>query len=217
MEIYWHGQACFEIRALSTDSKTKTRIVIDPYGNSIGLKLPLLKADLVLITHDHEDHNNSAAVKDSPFIIEGPGEYEVKDVFVKGFFASHGRKDKKDLGRIVVYIIEAEGIKLCHLSDFGQKELLPEQLDKVGDVDILMIPVGGKYTIDGEAAQKIANQVEPKIIIPMHYNLPGLKVDIAGAGEFLKAMGQEDLKPEDCLKIKKGDLPSETRIILLKP
>ena len=217
MEIYWHGQACFEIRALSTDSKTKTRIVIDPYNNSIGLKLPLLKADLVLISHDHDDHNNAVAVKDNPFIIKEPGEYEVKDVFVKGFFASHGQKDKEDLGKVVVYIIEAEGIKLCHLSDFGQKEILPEQLDEVGDVDILMIPIGGKYTIDGGEAQKIANQIEPKIIIPMHYKIPGLKVDIAGVGEFLKAMGREDLKPEDYLKIKKDDLPSETKIILLKP
>ena len=133
MEIYWHGQACFEIRSLSSDSKTKTRIITDPYSNSIGLKLPLLKADLLLITHNHEDHNNASAVKDNPFIIEGPGEYEVKDVFVKGFFASHGQKDKKDLGRITVYIIEAEGIKICHLSDFSQKELLPEQLEIVGE------------------------------------------------------------------------------------
>ena len=217
MEIYWHGQACFEIRSLSADSKTKTRIITDPYSNSIGLKLPLLKADLLLITHNHEDHNNASAVKDNPFIIEGPGEYEVKDVFVKGFFASHGQKDKKDLGRITVYIIEAEGIKICHLGDFSQKELLPEQLDIVGDVDILMIPVGGKYTIDGGEAQKIANQIEPKIIIPMHYKIPGLKVDIDGVSEFLKAMGQEDLPLEDCLKIKKDGLPSETKIILLKP
>ncbi len=216
MEIYWRGQACFEIRALSADPKIKTRIVTDPYNNSIGLKLPLIKADLVLMSNNHDDHNNSAAVKDNPFIIEEPGEYEVKDVFIRGFSASHGQKDKKDLGKIVIYTIEAEGIKLCHLGDFGQEELLPEQLEGVGDVDILMIPVGGKYTIDGETAQKIANQIEPKIIIPMHYKIPDLKVDIAGVGEFLKAMGQEDLKPEDCLKIKKDDLSSETKIILLK-
>ncbi|MBU3918815.1 MBL fold metallo-hydrolase [Patescibacteria group bacterium] len=217
MEIYWHGQACFEIRSLSADSKTKTRTIIDPYSNSIGLKLPLLGADLLLMSHNNEENNNIFAVKDNPFVIQGPGEYEVKDVFVNGFFASRKQEDKKDLGRITVYIIEAEGIKICHLGEFSQKELLSEQLDKVGDVDILMIPVGGKYTIDGVEAQKIANQIEPKIIIPMNYKIPGLSVDIDGVSEFLKAMGQEDIEAEDCLKIKKDNLPSETKIILLKP
>jgi len=217
MEIYWHGQSCFEIRSLSADSKTKTRIAIDPYSNSIGLKLPLLKADLLLISDNNEDNNNISAVKDDPFVIQGPGEYEAKDIFVKGFFANHREEDEKDLSRITIYIIEAEGIKICHLGDISQKELLSEQLEKVGDVDILMIPIGGKNTIDGGEAQKIANQIEPKIILPMHYKIPGLKIDIDEKSEFLKAMGQEDIKAEDCFKIKKDGLPLETRIILLKP
>jgi len=217
MEIYWHGQACFEIRSLSADSKIKTRIVIDPYSNSIGLKLPLLKADLLLTSDNNEDNNNISAIKDDPFVIQGPGEYEAKDIFVKGFFANHREEDKKDLTRITIYIIEAEGIKICHLGDISQKELSSEQLEKVGDVDILMIPVGGKNTIDGGEAQKIANQIEPKIILPMHYKIPGLKIDIDEKSEFLKAMGQGDTKAEDCLKIKKDGLPLETKIILLKP
>jgi len=213
MEIYWHGQACFEIRTLSTDSKTKTRIIIDPYNNSIGLKLPSLKADLVLVTHDHEDHNNFKAIKDNPFVIQNPGEYEIKDVFVKGLVASHG----KDRGKTNIYVVGTEDIALCHLGDLGQKELTSEQLEQIGDVDILMIPVGGKYTIDAELAQKVTNQIEPKIVIPMHYKIKGLKIDIQGVDEFLKTMGQEDLKPEDCLKIKSSELPSETKLVLLNP
>lgn len=217
MEIYWHGQACFEIRAASIDVKKKTRIVIDPYGKEIGLKLPSIKADLLLITHDHEDHNNEKAVKDNPFVIKEAGEYEVKEVFVKGISAGHGSYEKKDLGKTVIYVIEAEGVRVCHLGDLGQDELTSEQLEEIGDVDILMIPVGGKYTVDAERAQKIANQIEPKIIIPMHYKIVNLKIDLDKVDEFLKTMGQENLKEEEGLKIKSNSLPSETKIVVLKP
>ncbi|OQX70722.1 hypothetical protein B6D52_03615 [Candidatus Parcubacteria bacterium 4484_255] len=217
MEIYWHGQACFEIRTASIDAKKKTRIVIDPYGKQTGLKLPSLRADLLLITHDHEDHNNEKVVKDSPFVIKEAGEYEVKEVFVKGVSASHGTYEKKDLGKTLIYIIETEGISLCHLGDLGQEELSSQQLETIGDVDILMIPVGGKYTIDAEGAQKIANQIEPKIIIPMHYKIANLKFELDKVDEFLKTMGQENIKEEEVLKIKANALPSETKIIVLKP
>lgn len=217
MKIYWHGQSCFEIRTASTDAKKKTRLVIDPYNSSIGLKLPTLEADLVLVTHDHADHNNTKAVKGKPFIINEPGEYEIKEVFVQGISSSHGTYDKKDLGKNTIYIIETEGIKICHLGDLGQKELIAEQLENIGDIDILMVPVGGKYTIDAEAAQKVANQIEPKIIIPMHYKIEGLNIDLDNVDEFLKTMGQEDLKGQEELDIKSNSLPAETKIIVLKP
>ncbi len=216
MNILWHGQACFEIRIPSNQAEKKI-IVIDPFSKDIGLKLPSLTADILLVSHEHSDHNYVKAVKGNPFLINGPGEYEIKEVFIQGISGSHGSFQKKDLGKITIYILEAEGIRLCHLSDLGQKELAPEQLEAIGDVDILMIPVGGSYTIDGQAAQKIVNQIEPKIVIPMHYKLPNLTVALDGVKTFLKAMGQEALESQASLKIRQQDLPAETKLIVLKP
>jgi L-ascorbate metabolism protein UlaG (beta-lactamase superfamily) len=215
MKIYWYGQSCFEIRATSVDAKKKTRIVIDPYENNTGLKLPLLQADLVLITHNR-DNSNIRAVKGNPFIISESGEYEVKEVFVRGMSSICSSHEEKDLDENIIYLIEVEGIKICHLGNLGQKELTVEQLENIGDSDILMLPVGGKYTIDAETAQKITNQIEPKIIIPMYYKIKGLKIDLDGVDEFLKTMGQEDLKEQEEISIKKGDLPAETKIIVLR-
>jgi len=215
MDILWHGQACFEIRIPSNQAEKKT-IVIDPFSPDYGLKLPSLTADILLISHNHPDHSNIKAVKGKPFLIEGPGEYEIKGAFIQGIAGSHGSFQKKDLGKITIYTLEAEGMRLCHLSDLGQKELTPEQLEVIGEVDILMVPTGGSYTIDGETAQKIVNQIEPKIVIPMHYRLPKLKVKLDGVEAFLKAMGQEEIEPQAGLKIKKQGLPAETKIVVLK-
>jgi len=216
MNILWHGQACFEIRIPSNQADKKI-IVIDPFSQDIGLKLPSLTADILLVSHEHSDHSNVKAIKGSPFLINGPGEYEIKEAFIQGISGSHGSFQKKDLGKITIYIIEAEGIKLCHLSDLGQKELTPEQLEAIGDVDILMVPVGGSYTIDGQTAQKIVNQIEPKIVIPMHYKLPNLTVALDEVKTFLKSMGQEALEPQASLKVRQQDLPNETKLIVLKP
>jgi len=210
MDIYWHGQACFEIKT----QVDKKKIVIDPYTKDYGLKLPKLEADLLLITHDHKDHNNIRGVSGNPFIINSPGEYEAKGIFIQGINASHGEKR----GDVIIYIMDIEGMKVCHLSDIGQ-ELTDEQVEKIGDVDILMIPVGGIYTVDGEGAQKIINQIEPKVIIPMHYQIPGLKLDkkLESVSSFLKTMGHEEIQAESSLKIKKAGLPPETKIVVLKP
>ena len=109
-------------------------------------------------------------------------------------------------------------MRLCHLGDLGQKELTPEQLEKIGDIDILMIPVGGNYTIGSEEATKIISQIEPRIVIPMHYDLPKLKVKLEGVEKFLKAMGVKSLEPLPKFSVKKKDLPEEeTRVVLLKP
>jgi L-ascorbate metabolism protein UlaG (beta-lactamase superfamily) len=215
MNIIWHGQSCFEIRIPSNQTEEKV-IVIDPFSESIGLKLPSLTADILLVSHNHSDHNNIKAIKGNPLLIDVPGEYEVKNVFIHGLSGSHGSFEKKNLGKITIYTIEVEGIRLCHLGDLGQKELNPEQLETIGDIDILIIPVGGSYTINGEEAQKITNQIEPKIVIPMHYKLPKLKVNLDEVEMFLKAMGQEITEPQTSLKIKKQGLPAETKIVVLK-
>ena len=214
MIIKWYGQSCFQITA-NSNKNGPVNVIIDPYNESIGLKLPRkLEADLVLVTHDHEDHNNVKKIEGSPFIIDGPGEYDVKNVFVHGIPSLHNKKGDKN----TIYKIETEGIKICHLGDLGQKELTSEEVDAIGGVDILLIPVGGVFTIDGKEAVKIMSQIEPKIIIPMHYKIPGLKIQLNPLDGFLKSLGIKSLEKLPKLNIKEKDLPEEeVKIIELEP
>ena len=229
MQIIWHGQSCFQI-FVRREKNNQVSIVIDPFDESLGLRVPKLEADILLITHSHHDHNNIKAVSgptsaSSPFLISGPGEYEVKEVYIRGI---------PSLGENTIYTIEAEDLKLCHLGDLGQKELTADQLEKIGEVDILMIPVGGIYTISSKEAPKIMAQIEPKIIIPMHYQVPKLKihpvksreagakqfngVKLDGLDKFLKTMGIKSIESLPKLSIKKKDLSEEEiKIIVLKP
>lgn len=217
MHIIWHGQSCFEIIA-SHKIGEQVKIVIDPFSEEIGLNLPKLEPEILLITHSHYDHNNVKAVGSSPFLIEGPGEYEIKDVFIQGIPSYHDEKEGKERGQNTIYTIEAEEMRLCHLGDFGETELTSEQLEKIGDVDILMVPVGGIYTLDVKGAAKVISQIEPRIVIPMHYYLPKLKVKIGGLDAFLKEMGQKSVEPQPKLLIKKKDLTAEeTKIVVLQP
>lgn len=217
MNILWKGQSFFEI-VIKNKQGDEVRIVIDPFDNKIGLKVPKVKADVLLVTHNHSDHNNVKAVEGKPFLINSPGEYEVKEVFIKGIAAFHDSVEGKDRGEVVIYKIEAEGLKLCHLSDIGQKELTMEQLDEIGAVDILMIPVASTHSLDARMAAQIVSQIEPRIVIPMHYKIAKLKVNVDSVDKFLKIMGQEKMAPEKKLKITPRSLPAEeTKIITLEP
>lgn len=223
MHILWKGQSCFQI-IVSQKAGEQVKIVIDPYSEEIGLKLPKLEADILLATHGHYDHNNfkevdpSAGSGQAPFLIEGPGEYERKDIFVQGIPSFHDEKEGKERGQNTIYTIEAEEMRLCHLGDFGQKELTSEQVEQIGEIDILMVPIGGVYTLDAKGASKIISQIEPRIAIPMHYYLPKLKVKIDGLEPFLKEMGHKSATPEPKLLVKKKDLiTEETKIVVLQP
>lgn len=219
-KISFAGQSCFQI-SVSNGKEHSADIVIDPFDeDSTGLKLPNFSADIILVTHDHKDHNNVKGLKGAPFLIKGPGEYEVGGVFVQGIPSFHDDKEGKEKGRNTIYVIGAEDMRFCHLGDLGQKQLADEQLEKIDSVDILMIPVGGDgYTIDSIAAQKIVSQIEPKIVIPMHYALPKLKFKFEEVSKFLKAMGKPSVAPADKLTIKASALPKEgiTEIVVLQP
>ncbi len=220
MQIIWHGQSFFEI-IVKNRKDTETKIVVDPFeGDFVGLKFPKIEADIVLVSHDHKDHSNYKAVGGSPFLVDCPGEYEIKDVFVKGIPAFHDNSNGKERGQVVMFTIEAEGMKVGFLSDLGQKELAIQQVDDLGNVDVLLIPVGGTYTIGAKDASEIISQIEPGIVIPMHYKIPNLKTDVDGVDKFLKEMGAEGLEVLPKAKITKKDLPGEDdemKIILLNP
>jgi L-ascorbate metabolism protein UlaG (beta-lactamase superfamily) len=217
-KIYWAGQSCFQI-SVSNSRDHSADIVIDPFDEKIGLKLPNLSADILLVTHEHPDHNNIKGVKGTPFIIQGPGEYEVKGVFIQGIPSFHDDKEGKERGQNTIYVMEAEEMRFCHLGDLGQKQLTDEQLEKIDGVDVLMIPVGGEYTISSVEAQKIISQIEPKIIIPMHYALPKSKSKLDDVSKFLKAMGKNSVVPQDKFVVKTSTLPKESamEIVVLQP
>ena len=222
MQIIWHGQSCFQILA-NQNKNGQISIVIDPFSAETGLKVPNLVANILLISHQHPDHNNTKAVSAATsgypyFLIDGPGEYDVKNVAIQGIPSFHDNSQGKERGENTIYKIEVEGLKICHLGDLGQKELTEEQLEKIGEVDILMIPVGGVYTISAKEAPKIMSQIEPKITIPMHYAIPRLKIKLESSDKFLKTFGIKNLEPMKKLSIKKKDiLLEEAKIVILKP
>lgn len=211
MQITWFGQACFKIQG-----KDAT-IITDPYDNKYtGLKLPRLNADIVSVSHDHQDHNNIKAVHGKPFIINNPGEYETKNVFVWGVPSWHDNQEGAERGNNTIFIFQFEDIKIAHLGDLGCP-LNDQQIEKLESVDILMIPVGGIYTINAKIATEIVNQLEPRIVIPMHYKIPGLKFKLDPIDKFCSEMGIKKNNIEDKLKISKKDLPAdEVQITILK-
>jgi len=213
MVINWLGQACFKIQS------GEFVMVIDPFAKEVGFAPPRFRADAVLVTHAHFDHANSASLTGDPFVITGPGEYEVKGVYVEGIETFHDNSQGKERGFNTIYRIEMEGLRLAHLGDFGESAMRDETVEALGDIDILMIPVGGRFTIDAEEAAKVVKQIEPRYVIPMHYKIPGLKIAIDSAEDFLKEMGAAKIEAQEKFVIKKKDIGEEekTEVILLKP
>ncbi len=205
MNINWYGQTCFKI--VSRKGRDESlNILIDPLGKGTGLRGPKAECDIMMIT-------NPKISKDGVncFLISGPGEYDVDGCYVRGIPSYNETKN-------TIYIIETENLTLCHLGMLKQKELNPEQVEAIGDVDILMVPVGGGESLDGKEALKIMTQVEPRITIPMYYKIPKLKTKLNALEGFLKEAGVKNIEPLPKLNIKKKDIPADSaKIISLKP
>lgn len=217
MKISWYGQSLFYIS--SRTKKSQVNIAINPFEKEIGLKMPTIKTDILLST-DKENHNLDI-IKNDYFLIDNPGEYEVKGVFIEGIPTFNFKKEKenkieKSFDGNTIYTIEVEDIKICHLGNLKQKELKEDQLERIGMIDVLMVPVGGNDTITAEEANGIINQIEPGIIIPMQYAVPKLKIKLDPLDNFLKLSKNENIKPIEKLLIKKSDIdPEQPKIITL--
>ncbi len=209
MKISWYGHSCFKIKCKETD------LIIDPYSDSIGIKMPKIKADAVLITHNHDDHNNINAVSGDPVIINGPGEYELKGVFIYGKRAYHDDKNGEEKGAITMYLIEDEGVKLAHLGDLGQKKLTDDQLEFLDDVDILLVPVGGPYSLKSADAINVINEIEPRVVIPMHYKIDGVNIDLESVDKFIKEIGLTPEKMDEFKASKDSFSADELKLIIL--
>lgn len=210
MDIIFYGQACFKIKG-----KAAT-VLIDPFDpTKTSLKAPKdYSADVVLKTHDHSDHNYFSELTGDPVLIEGPGDYEVKGISIVGVSTFHDKTEGTERGKNTVYNLQFEGLSIVHLGDLGHK-LTEEQIADIGNTDILMIPVGGYYTIDSKEAVEVVAQLEPRVIIPMHYAIDGHNSNLAGIEPFLKEMGAESVEPLPKLSITKDKLPEEPQVIVL--
>lgn len=196
------GQSSFRL-------KGKNAVVVtDPYDEKTAKYPRDVEADIVTVSHDHADHNAVAKVSGSPFVVNGPGEYEVKGVSVIGIPVWHDDKKGAERGANTVYVIEMEGLRICHLGDLGHK-LEQGSLDEIGSVDIVMIPVGGKYTIDAKVACEVAKQIDPWIVIPMHYG-----GELAEVSEFVKEYGKGTVEPVQKLTITAEKLPGEQMLVV---
>lgn len=211
MEIKYLGHSSFRIKG-----KTGA-VVIDPYDSAmLGVKFPKdISANAVLVTHDHKDHNKVDQVGESPVVISGPGEYEVSGIKIFGYPTFHDKKQGAERGKNTIYVIKVDDIHILHVGDLGHK-LTDEQLEEVGDIDILLTPVGGHYTIDAKEAVELVSQVEPKIVIPMHFKTKESKVsELQGVDVFIKEIGKSaQTLPK--LSITSDKLPSETTVFILE-
>ena len=214
MEITYLGHSSFKLRG-----KTVT-VVTDPYDASIGIKFPKhMSADIVTVSHDHNDHNAANTVEGSPFVIRGPGEYEVKGVAIVGIGVFHDDAGGSKRGKNTIYRIELDGVSIVHLGDLGHT-LKTDQMDGLDGVDILLIPVGGIYTIDAKIAREVVTAIEPSVVIPMHYNREGLDQKtfgtLAPVATFLIEIGKEGILPVPKLTVTKDKLPEELQVVVLQ-
>ncbi|OIO06975.1 MBL fold metallo-hydrolase [Candidatus Falkowbacteria bacterium CG_4_10_14_0_2_um_filter_36_22] len=206
MIITWLGHSCFKIQ-----DKTGTEgvtVITDPFSQSTGLKVPHFEADIVTVSHQqHRDHNNTGVIRGNPFVIDLAGEYDIKGVFVEGVDSYHDEKNGQIRGNNIIYRIGIDDMSVVHLGDLDHI-LDVKQLERLERTDILLIPVGGKFTLDAKKAAEVVKQIEPRMVIPMHYKIKGLKIDLDGVDKFIKELG---LTPtaEEKLKISKKDLPQE--------
>ena len=210
MDIIFLGHAAFKLKG------KQTSLVTDPYDTSVGLKFPKVDADIVTVSHGHGDHNAKDLVSGDPFVIDGPGEYEIKGVKIIGVASFHDEKEGKERGLNTIYNIKIDGINVCHMGDFGQKSLTSEQQEVLGNVDVLLVPTGGVYTIDAQAAAEISASLEPKIVIPMHFLDQESTIKIDPVEKFLKEIGSEVVKPEPKLSITRDRFPAEQSVVLLE-
>lgn len=212
MEIIWYGHACFRLK------DRNITIVTDPYDKSLGLSLPRLKADIVTISHHTPHHNYIAGVKGDFKVVDSPGEYEIGGVFINGINLVPVKKNKNGQppSRNNVFVIYMEDINICHLGDLKHVPT-QSQVEDMGNIDVLMVPVGGHNALNAAQAAEVISLIEPYIVIPIHYRLPNLAVKLDPVEKFLKEMGITKIDTVPSLKVTKTGLPEETQIVLMEP
>lgn len=206
LQIRWHGHSCFEIT-------NRVTLVTDPHdGKSIGIHAPSVTGDIILVSHDHYDHNSVKSVeKEDCKIITDTRKRNITNVEIKGIESFHDECRGEKRGSNIIYKFTMEDITFCHMGDLGH-DLDEDTVQKIGDVDILFIPIGGTFTLDAKQAWRIIKKVKPRIAVPMHYKIGGLSLPITGIEPFLEESKYEILKVGNEIDIEKEDLPEEPEV-----
>ena len=212
MKVKWLGHASFLIT-----SEEGTRIITDPYATGMGISYGEIKeaADIVMVSHEHGDHNNAAAVSGSPQLVKNSGVQEAKGIQFKGIASFHDDAEGSQRGPNTIFCFTVDDVKLCHLGDLGH-QLSEGQVADIGDVDVILIPIGGFFTIDAAVATDTIEKLKPRVVIPMHYSTDKCAYPISGVEDFLK--GKANVKRMDASEVEltKSELPSAAEIVVLK-
>jgi L-ascorbate metabolism protein UlaG (beta-lactamase superfamily) len=208
MDITWLGHSCFKIR-----SKNAT-IITDPYPPSLGYSLGKPTAHIITVSHQHPGHSYTQGIGGDPKLVTRPGEYEISGVLIIGISTFHDGEGGKNRGKNTVYLMEIDEISVCHLGDLGHV-LTVEQIEEMDNVDVLLLPVGGVSTINAPIAAQVVRQLEPKVVVPMHYKTQALSWELEPVERFLEEVGAKNINPQPKLSLTKSSLPISTQVFLL--
>ena len=208
MDISWLGHSCFRIKG------SQAVIITDPYPPELGYTLGKQTANIVTVSHQHPNHSRATGIGGEFRVVHGPGEYEISGVLIIGIATYHDTQRGQVRGKNTAYVMEIDGISVCLLGDLGHV-LTTEHVDEIGDVDVLLLPVGGTSTINAAIAAEVIRQLESKLVIPMHYKTPSIKRELDSVDVFLKEMGIGQVEPRPKISVSKSNLPLSTQITVL--
>jgi L-ascorbate metabolism protein UlaG (beta-lactamase superfamily) len=208
MEINWLGHSCFRMKG------RQATVITDPYSPDLGYSLGKTTANIVTVSHEHPGHSYVQGVGGEPRLVRGPGEYEISGVLIIGIATFHDADRGTKKGKNTVYLMEIDEVSVCHLGDLGHV-LDDEQVEQLDNVNVLLLPVGGVSTISAATAVEVVRQLEPNVVVPMHYQTAALNRELAPVDRFLKEMGLKDVTSQPKLSLTKASLPASTQVFLL--
>jgi L-ascorbate metabolism protein UlaG (beta-lactamase superfamily) len=213
MRMKWLGHSSFLIT-----SENGIKIITDPYPQGSGLSyVPVDEAaDIVTVSHDHFDHNNVSAIPGQPQVISGSGVKNIRGIEFKGISTYHDGSQGKERGANTVFCFLVDGIRVCHLGDLGHR-LNQEQIAEIGDIDVLLIPIGGVFTIDARSATIVVDDLKPKVVMPMHYKTARCDWTLSTVDDFIVDKKNVKKLNSSEIEFKAGTLPDSTEIIVLEP
>lgn len=206
------GHGCFRLRGKNATALT------DPFPPALGARLPKQDADLVTISHGHPNHSHLDVVGKDAYVIDGPGEYEVRGITVIGLPSFHDTLSGAERGRNTIYLIDVDEVRVCHLGDLGHR-LEDSTMESIGTVDVLLVPVGGGNSLGAGMAAEVVRAIEPRWVVPMHYQMGLMSSNLDGVDTFLKEMGVTEAVPQNKLSVQYSASGSdgETKVFLMEP